>query len=133
MTDSQRLQELERQFADANPDHRILAVRDAVNLGASGQPLLLYCLQTEKNWKVLEACIKGVASVGGSATVEGLGRFLCDKRQEKNLRAQAATALGMLGDPAGAEYLRQVLTDKSYAVRNDAQEALNALSARQDS
>lgn len=114
-------------LSDKDPSVRLHALSAAIQSCGSQTETFAYVLQNDKNLKILETCIDAIEELKCLDLVPNLGAFLTNKKQEKNLRARAATALGRIGDQSARPYLVSVLTDKSYAVREDAQSALEML------
>jgi HEAT repeat protein len=68
---------------------------------------------------------------GGVAALDAMlnGKSLFGRREEGELRACAAVALGRIGGPAAQASLRQAATEKDVVVRNAVTKALRGQSA----
>ena len=133
------LQSLERAVEDAERDVRIAAVRA---LQSRGYRAVLPRLETivkgkairerdlSEKMAVFEA-YGGLCGDGGLATLDAMlnGKSMFGRREDSELRACAAVALGHVNTPAALEALRKAAGEKDVIVRNAVARALRGSAA----
>lgn len=132
------LKELERGVDDSDRDVRIAAVRALAT--RAYRPVLLRLEVAVKGKAIREADLtekmaffEGYGSLCGDSGVTHLdallnGKGFLGRREDAELRACAAMALGRIGSPAATEALRKAQGEKDVVVRNAVNRALRGAS-----
>jgi hypothetical protein len=133
------LQSLEGGVDDADRDVRVAAIRA---LQAKGYRAVLPRLETIVKGRAIRdadlsekmAVFEAYGSLCGAAGVTALdamlnGKSLFGRREDSELRACAAIALGRVGTPGAQAALRQSANEKDVVVRNAVSRALRGASA----
>ena len=133
------LQALERALADVERDVRVGAIRALA--ARSYRPVLGKLEAIVRGKAIREADLTEKMAVfeaygtlcggEGVATLEGMlhGKSLFGHREEPELRACAAVALGRINSPRALECLRRASSEKDVVVRNAVNRALRGASA----
>ena len=128
------MQALERAIDDSDRDVRVTAVRAMT--ASSYRPVLSRLEGVVKGKRVREADLtekmaffEGYGSLCGDAGIAYLDSVLNNKgflgrREDSEIRACAAIALGRVGTPKAIETLRKAATEKDVVVRNAVSRAL---------
>ncbi len=128
------LQALERAVEDGERDVRIAAIRSLQS--RSYRPVLARLEATVKGKSIREADLtekmvvfEAYGTLCGDGGVAGLetmlnGKSLFGRREDAELRACAAVALGRINSPAALESLRKASSEKDVVVRNAVNRAL---------
>ena len=130
------LQALERSIEDSDRDVRVAAVR---TMGAKAYRGVFNRLDNQVKGKAIrEADLTekmaffeaygALCGDGGIAFLDGLlnGKGMFGKREDPEIRACAAIALGRIGTPKAQESLRQANAEKDVVVRNAVSRAMRA-------
>jgi hypothetical protein len=132
------LQALERAIEDTDRDVRIAAVRALA--GRAYRPVLARLEAVVKGKAVREADLTekmaffegygALCGEGGIAQLDSMlnGKGFLGRREDPEIRACAAIALGRVGTPNAIEALRKASAEKDIVVRNAVNRALRAAS-----
>ena len=128
------LQLLERSVDDESRDVRVLAVRV---LGARGHRAALPKVEAAVKGKAIRAAdltekmaffetYGSLAAVAGIGALDAMlnGKGFLGKREDAEIRACAAMALGKIGTPEALDALRRAASEKDVLVRNAVNRAL---------
>jgi len=130
------MQALERAIDDSDRDVRVTAVRAMT--ARSYRPVLTRLENVVKGKRVRDADLtekmaffEGYGSLcgeGGIAHLDALlnGKGFLGRREDSEMRACAAIALGRVGTPKAIDTLRKAATEKDIVVRNAVSRALRA-------
>lgn len=88
-------------------------------------------VRQEKNVFVLRAAAASLGQIGSRAGLPALVAALEDETNSDDVRREAASALGLIGDPAAETALRKVLAARDAYLSFAAHEALERISRRQ--